>query len=187
MTPFLTATKRILLRSQVSWSCLTAAIYAPLRLRHSQDGKLSFFDSQLGKKSHEMSSAETATLSNQTLHRYIARDIHLANLELNELMEQEGSTKSLSVEQLGITIDKHNKTKKFRAERDHPNFIVVISTNTFNFICFFHFPPKELRGLAIFDLHLDPTFLQQERGGYSVRQVLLLYSLISRIVYIIVF
>ena len=108
MTPFLSVIKRILLRSQASWSCLTAAIYAPLRLRHSQDGKLSFFETKLGKKSHEISSAETATLSNLTLHRYIARDIRLANLELNELMKQEGSTNSLSVEQLGI-IEKHNK------------------------------------------------------------------------------
>ena len=87
MTPFIFVIKRILLRPQASWSCLSAAIYVPLRLRHSQ----------------EVPSKETtATFSKETLHGYIGRNIRLANLELNALMEQEQSTKSLSVEQLGM-------------------------------------------------------------------------------------
>ena len=44
----------------------------------------------------------TTTFSKETLSRYIERNRYLASLELNELMEQEESYKSFSVEQLGM-------------------------------------------------------------------------------------
>ena len=50
------------------------------------------------------------------MYRYIGRDIHLANLELKELIEQEESTKSLSIDQLGMT-DMHCIELCFDIER----------------------------------------------------------------------
>ena len=106
MSPFLSVIKRIVPRHQLSWSCLSAAIYAPLRQRHSQnEGGQPFVDTQRGKESKEIQSHDFHSdekFSKKSLHRYISHDIQLANLELNELLEQEEGTRQLSVEQLGM-------------------------------------------------------------------------------------